>query len=172
MIQEVTPAGALVWSWDTLDHIPVTEIATRVGPRPTSRPMTSTTSTRSEPTAQDRVIISYRHLDAVFDVDKTTGQIVYKLGGSSRPESLSVVNDPVLSGSGFGGQHDARVLPDGTLSDPRQRIVKGRAPRALRYQIDLTSTPHTATLVEQVTDPAVPVSSVAAVPAGSPAATG
>jgi hypothetical protein len=58
-----------------------------------------------------------------------------------------------MTGSGFGGQHDARILSDGTLTIHDNGSMKNRNPRAVRYQIDLTSIPHTATLIEQITDP-------------------
>ena len=156
LIQEVTASGALVWSWDTYDHIPVTETQPEWGGNRGAFDLYHFNSIGAD--GSGRVIISYRHLNALYDVDKTTGQIVYKLGGSTRPESLTVVNDPLMTGSGFGGQHDARILSDGTLSVHDNGSGKNRPPRAARYQIDLTSTPHKATLVEQVTDANVPSS--------------
>jgi class 3 adenylate cyclase len=56
-------------------------------------------------------------LNAVFDIDQRSGNILWKLGGSATPESLRITNDPVFTnGSHFGGQHDARLLPDGTVT--------------------------------------------------------
>ena len=59
----------------------------------------------------------YRHLDAAYRVSGSDGNVVWKLGGTARPESLTILNDPeFVTGSGFGGQHDARVLSDGTVT--------------------------------------------------------
>jgi hypothetical protein len=65
-----------------------------------------------------------------------------------------VVNDAVFTGGGsFSGQHDARLLPDGTVTlfDNGSRANPTRNPRAVRYRIDTTA--KTATLLEQITDP-------------------
>ena len=43
-------------------------------------------------------LLSFRHLDAVYDIDQASGNILWKLGGSARPESLTVLNDPVFAG--------------------------------------------------------------------------
>ena len=62
------------------------------------------------------------------------------------------MNDPVFTGgSHFGGQHDARLLGDGTVTLFDDGTHLGRAPRAVRYQIDAGSP--TATMVEQLTRP-------------------
>jgi Arylsulfotransferase (ASST) len=149
-VQEVTPDGALVWSWWASDHIPLSEVpdawcSTIVNATP--RDVTHINSI--EPTG-DGFVISFRHLDAIYKVSTSDGAIEWKLGGVTRPESLSFVDDPI---GGFAGQHDARILSDGTLSlhDNGFHAASSRAPRAVRYTIDTTA--KTATLVEQKNDP-------------------
>jgi Arylsulfotransferase (ASST) len=62
-----------------------------------------------------------------------------------------VLNDPVFtSGGSFSGQHDARVLRDGTLTLFDNGSKKNRPPRGVRYRLDLSL--RTATLLESVTD--------------------
>lgn len=160
VIEEIEPDGTVVWSWSTADHIPVTEM----DPQWFSQFITSASAPYDvfhinsiEPTGTG-FIMSFRHLDAIYNVDKATGDIVWKLGGSSRPESLTIVNDPVLQSSGFGGQHDARLLSDGSLTLHDNGTGRSRAPRAVRYQLDTGAVPGTATLVEQVGDPAMTTS--------------
>lgn len=99
------------------------------------------------------LVFSARHADAVYAVDRGTGAVVWKLGGTPSPESLAFVGDPY---GGFGGQHDARILPDGTLTLHDNGTGLGRPPRAVRYRLDLAA--RTATLVEQITDPSVTAS--------------
>ncbi len=41
--------------------------------------------------------MSFRHLDAVYSVRKIDGSVDWKLGGTARPESLTVLNDPVAA---------------------------------------------------------------------------
>ena len=99
-----------------------------------------------------RVQVSLRHTDAVYRIDKPTGNIVWKLGGTPRPESLTVNNDPVFaSGSTISGQHDARLLPDGSLTLYDNGTNRNRPPRAVRYAINPYD--KTATLLESISDP-------------------
>jgi hypothetical protein len=61
--------------------------------------------------------------------------------------------------NGFGGQHDARLLSDGTtVTVYDDGTGLSRPPRAVSYQIDTTASPPTATLVEQQTDSLAPSS--------------
>ncbi len=159
VIEEVTPDGTVVWSWDAFDHIPVTEM----DPQWRGQYVVSGTAPydvyhwNSIEDTGSGFIVSFRHLDAVYDIDQTSAAIVWKLGGSTVPGSLTVNGDPVFTGgSHFGGQHDARLLADGTVTLFDDGTNLGRAPRAVRYQIDAGA--HTATLVESVTDPGIPAS--------------
>ncbi len=52
----------------------------------------------------------------------------------------------------FGGQHDARLVGN-TLTLFDNGSLRGRAPRALRFQLDLVA--RTATLVNEIENPAV-----------------
>jgi hypothetical protein len=157
VIQEITPQGAVVWSWDTMTHIPLSE----ANP---DRKFDSIcvqgdayhwNAIEATPTGY---ILSFRHLDAIYAINRTTTLVEWKLGGSHRTESLTVQQDPVFDGGGdFGGQHDARLLGDGTVTLHDNGTGFNRPPRAVRYQIDTTN--KTATLVESHEDPLVPSSS-------------
>ncbi len=135
VVQEIDPAdGSVVWSWNTFDHIPVTEMdpqwyAAYIAAPPTPCGYDVYHWNAIEPTGTG-FILSYRHLDAVYRIDQATGNVEWKLGGSARPESLTVVGDPVFSGgSHFGGQHDARLQADGTVSLFDDGSDLGRGPR-------------------------------------------
>ena len=82
VIQELTPAGAVVWSWDTADHISVAETDPQWRPQLTMAPYDAYHWNSIEAT-DTGYIVSFRHLDAVFDIDKATGDITWKLGGST-----------------------------------------------------------------------------------------
>jgi hypothetical protein len=100
----------------------------------------------------DTVLLSMRQTDAVYAIDRTTGAILWKLGGTPTPQSLTVLGDPYAS-QPLGGQHDARLLPDGTVSMFDDGSLLGRPPRAVRYRIDTVA--RTATMIQQITDPTV-----------------
>jgi arylsulfotransferase ASST len=152
-LQQVSSGGSLVWDWKSQDHITLAETG-RHWPWAVNNGYDINHWNSIEP-AGDSVIASFRHLDAVYKIRKSTGNIVWKLGGTNTPQSLTVKNDP--RGYTLGAQHDARLLSDGTLTVFDNRTNLGnKTPRAVRYRIDQAA--GTATLLESITDPAVPAS--------------
>jgi hypothetical protein len=165
IIQEVTPAGQLVWSWDTADHIALSETDWNW----TSRGITTSWNGATAydvihmnsiqlldngscldtiPQSCD-IVFSARHLDAVYSINMATGAINWKLGGTLvAGESLAFVGDPDAN---FSGQHFARILPDGTLTVHDNGSLLGRPPRAVDYHLDIPNM--TATFLGQVVDP-------------------
>jgi hypothetical protein len=153
VIQEVAPDGTIVWSWDAYDHIPVGEMDPEfAGPALLVGAPYDVYHWNSFEYTDTGIVMSFRHLDAVYDIDHTTGDIIWKLGGSPRPESLTVLDDPLVPTVGFGGQHDARMTSDGILSLHDNGTARARPPREVRYQIDTTTTPGTATMIESLSD--------------------
>jgi plastocyanin len=152
-LQQVSPGGDLVWAWKSQHHIALAETG-RWWPWAVDHGYDIEHWNSIEP-AGNSVIASFRHLDAVYKIRKSTGKIAWKLGGTRTPRSLEVRNDP--RNYTFGAQHDARLLGDGTLTvfDNRSNLAKKR-PRAVRYRIDQQA--GTATLVQSITDPDVTVS--------------
>ena len=155
-IQEVTPAGRVVWAWSSKDHIALSETGERWWRRGPTRHGYDLVHANSVEPDGDGVIVSARHLNAIYRIDKASGEIDWKLGGSSRPESLVVpghLGDELL----FGGQHDARLHGDGTLTLFDNETLDPRPPRALRYRIDPIA--RVATPLEAIGNPAVSESS-------------
>jgi Arylsulfotransferase (ASST)/Fibronectin type III domain len=164
----------VVWRWTASDHIPITEMAPEWFKNYVKEPPTQFYDLyhwNSIDYSSHGLVLSFRHLDAIYDVDWSTGNIVWKLGGTTTAQSLTVdpSNDPVFASTptGFGGQHDARLLPDGTLTLHDNGNINGsssplgngdaslspnRLPRFLRYQINTATM--TATLLETRTDSA------------------
>ncbi len=156
-LQQVSADGQLVWDWKSEDHISLDETG-RWWPwamRYQAVGGYDILHWNSIEPDGDSVIVSFRHLDAVYKIDKATGDIIWKLGGTPTPQSLTVVGDH--HANLLGGQHDARLLPDGTLTvfDDRT-MLSDKRPRALRFRIDEQA--GTATLLESITDSRVPVS--------------
>jgi len=107
----------------------------------------------------DDVLVSMRNIDALLRIDKDTGNIVWKIGGTPSPQSLTVldaagqpVEEPPL-----GGQHTARVLPDGTITAYDNGSLLPRLPRAMRFHVDDIA--RTATIVETVYHPGITMGS-------------
>jgi arylsulfotransferase ASST len=155
-LQQVTRNGQLVWSWNTFDHISLAETGRWWNEPATGSEPYDIVHWNSIHPSGDAVIASFRHLDAVYKIDKGTGEVVWKLGGTTTPESLTVLGDPRTYT--LGAQHDARLLSDGTLTvfDNRSYLTPSQPPRAVRFRIDEQT--GTATLLQSITDPDVPAS--------------
>jgi len=153
-VQEITPGGALVWSWKASDHLSPGDISVRW--RDTCTVATPADIYHFNSVEPDRggYVLSMRHLDAVLRIDRRTGRIDWKLGGTQSPESLVPIGDAETAAGGLGGQHDARILPDGTLTVHDNGTRAAHPTRAVRYRLDLRA--RTATLLEDVRDPDVP----------------
>jgi arylsulfotransferase ASST len=150
-LQQVTPDGQLVWDWKSQDHTSLGETG-RWWPYAIDHAYDITHWNAIEPNGGS-VIASFRNLDAIYKIDKSTGNIVWKLGGTTTAKSLTVLNDP--HSHPLGGQHDVRLLADGTVTlfDNRSYLEPDATPEAVRFRIDEQA--GTATLLQSITDPAV-----------------
>lgn len=163
VVREVSPANQVLWTWKS---------ATKTTPGVTGgleRPIPLRDGSGEaydlvhansvSANGSDSAIVSLRAYDVVLNVSRKTGETLWQLGGRSTPERLTVIGDPETRP--LVGQHDARLLADGTLSVFDNGTTKDgfvRAPRAVRYRIDPAA--KTATFISQITDPAVPKSSI------------
>jgi hypothetical protein len=119
-IEELDPTGNIVWSWLATDHIdPVLESLTQV-----ASPVNGTSAVDAfhcnaiDVDSTGNLLVSMRHTSSVFYVDRTSGQIQWKLGGTAFNKDgaklIQVVNDP--GELGFSQQHDARFQANGNIS--------------------------------------------------------
>jgi len=164
-IQELTPEGKVVWAWSSKGRISPSEntwwddIRSAQSKRPPDERSYDLVHINSMEPDGGGIIVSFRFLDAVYRIDRNTKRITWKLGGTKRPESLTVKKDP-LGKRPLGGNHDARKYDDGTLTvydnGASGGPAKRRRPRAVRYRIDTKK--ETATLLESVDEGAIPVS--------------
>ena len=159
VIELIGPGNKVLWSWDALAHLnPITETAPQwYSSTPLSTGDYDVFHMNSVAYSNGALLVSFRHLDAIFGINASTGAIVMKMGGSTDPQSYTVLNDPIFTGGGtFCGQHDARVVGTNLLTVHDNGSNCGRAPRAVEYSLNPTA--KTATLVTSVTDSRAPSS--------------
>jgi hypothetical protein len=113
-IEEFDPTtGALVWTWAATDHFDPAKSCTE----PTLAPPLADggkvidtfhcNSIDVDP-VNGNLLVSARQMDSVFYIERTTGSVLWKMGG--RDASIDdATYVPVASP--FSGQHDARLLP-------------------------------------------------------------
>jgi hypothetical protein len=158
-VQEVRPDGTVAWSWNSKDHIDLAETPQRwrdtvyglPNNLPDGREGFDWIHMNSFEKTGDTIVLSFRHLDAVYAIDRATGNVIWKLGGTNTAESLTVNGDP--ESNPLGGQHYARVLPNGDLTVYDNNTDESASPRAVRYRINMFN--ETATFVEALNDPDV-----------------
>jgi hypothetical protein len=114
-IEEHDSNDAVVWSWNILQHLdPVIDcmypqISNIPGPGGAVVVDPFHCNSIDVDPANGNLLVSARHTDSVFYVDKLSGQIIWKMGGSPFTKDnatyVSVKGDP------FHRQHDARLQP-------------------------------------------------------------
>jgi len=141
VVQEIDTNGALVWSWSAADHVDAT--------KESLEPAVNTVDGASvvdpfhcnsiEVDASGNLLVSMRHTNALYYVDRSTGVVQWKLGGTAYTKDggqlITVANDPEGT---FSMQHDARFQPNGDVSmfdDHGAPDATGVA-RGVEYAID------------------------------------
>jgi len=140
VVQEIDGTGGVVWSWDSADHVDPTETTLPLrfpdGLGGTAVDLVHCNSI--DPRPDGSIYLSGRHIDSVLHIDRASGKVVDKIGGTARNKDgaahFSVVNDPF---GGFARQHDARILPNGhlLLFDDRTGLT-GSTARAAEYVLN------------------------------------
>jgi len=157
-IHELDAAVHTVWTWSALDHFGYDEVTfpQRFGLYPSEPhggevdPFHLNSLARVDD-GSGGYVVSARHLDAIFRVDRATGDVLWKLGGATpgtdpKPQ-LTIVGDPL---GGPLRAHDARLTGNVlTLLDNRSG-TSGPA-RAVAYAIDTVA--NTATMLWEIRDP-------------------
>ncbi|HKP90961.1 MAG TPA: arylsulfotransferase family protein [Thermoleophilaceae bacterium] len=157
-IQELDERGKRVWTWSTRGHVGLGETSPWLHRLLFEQPAITFPGGRVYDTVHmnsvepfgSRLVFSLRHTDAVYEIDRRTGRVAWKLGGVRTKRSLEIVGDPVSPS--FDGQHDARFAGDrNSLTVYDNGILHKRPPRAVEYRIDRKK--RTATFVNAVSFP-------------------
>ena len=148
--QEVQPDGTTDYSWLSAGHINPTDSVnyeSSLVPYPgVTGDLWDWNHINAVQPYENGYLVSFRDAGAVYYIDKSTGDVVWKLGGTDDPgESLTILGDSLAS-TDFSAQHDVRAWPDGTVSVFDNGTNNLLAPRVLRFSIDAAA--GTATLVQ------------------------
>ena len=149
-VQEIDPSGSLVWSWLASEHIdPVLESIEPAIDSVNDASVVDLFHCNSiEVDSSGNLLLSSRHSNALFYVDRATGTVLWKVGGNAYNKDgathVQVVGDPESS---FNLQHDARFLPNGDITLFDDHGATAGVARGVEYAIDHQA--NTATLAFQ-----------------------
>jgi hypothetical protein len=107
VVQEIDIAtGRVMFEWHSLDHIALEE---SYGVPTDEEPWDYVHVNSVELDAEDNFILSARHTNAVYRVERATGRVLWRLNGKRSDFKMG-------EGTPFAYQHDARVHANGELS--------------------------------------------------------
>jgi hypothetical protein len=141
-IVEITPAGELVWSWDSFDHLDpqrrregFNNVVPIIDPD-TQQNSNDWTHANGMLWADGIIYLSLRHQDWILAIDHASGEVLWRLGDEG-----DFALDP--GSTWFFHQHSPQWQPDGTLmlydnavGNPDQPDSEADS-HAVRYALDL-----------------------------------
>ncbi len=132
VIQEQDENHLVIFEWSTFDHFDVSDCTTNsllLGPVVDYAHCNSI-----DVDTEGNLLLSSRHMDEITKIDHSTGEIIWRMGGSrSKNNMFTFVNDSTSTFTGFSHQHCARWLPNGNMlvfdngnlkTPPHSRVVE------------------------------------------------
>jgi hypothetical protein len=156
IVQELDIQSAeVLFEWHSIDHIALEE--TYVTPSedhyPSNYPGIDYFHLNSIDVDHDNnLLVSARETSALYKIDRKSGEIIWRLGGKQSDFKMG-------EGTRFAFQHDARRLPDGTISifDNGSLIFENGTPKAVEESraivLELDEERMRASLVREYTHP-------------------
>jgi hypothetical protein len=141
----------VLFEWHSLDHVGLDE-SYATGSQD-GRPGLDYFHVNSiEVDHDNNLLVSARETSAIYKIDRSTGEIIWRLGGKRSDLEMG-------EGTRFAFQHDARRLPDGTISifDNGTTVFHGKVPEAVEGSrgivLGLDERKMSASLVREYTHP-------------------
>jgi hypothetical protein len=152
IVQELDiQTGEVLFEWRSIDHIALEE--TYVTPAEDHYPGIDYFHLNSiEVEPDNNLLISARETSAVYKIDRNSGDVIWRLGGKKSDFEMG-------PGTRFAFQHDARRLPEGTISifDNGSLVFEKGTPKAVEESraivLELDEERMRASLVREYTHP-------------------
>lgn len=137
-IEELDAAGNLVFSWQASDHIdPVQE---SLVPAQSAAYIDVYHCNSIDADAGGNLLLSVRFANALYYIDRSTGQVTWKLGGSAySKDGAALIHVEGDAQTTFNLQHDARFRPNGNVSLFDDHGVAPGVARGIEYAINHTT---------------------------------
>ncbi|MFN3307048.1 MAG: aryl-sulfate sulfotransferase, partial [Candidatus Kapaibacteriota bacterium] len=114
-IQEINyRTKQVVWEWNALEHFSILDATEDITLE--SNYIRPFHINSIELLSDGNLLISCRHLDEITKINRSTGEIVWRMGGRKcRNNQFVFVNDTINNFFGFSHQHDPRELSNGNI---------------------------------------------------------
>jgi hypothetical protein len=153
IVQELDiETGEVLFEWKSLDHIGLDESYGKPGEDLGYPGIDYFHINSIDVDHDDNLLISARKTSAVYKIDRNTGEVIWRLGGKKSDFEMG-------EGTRFAYQHDARRLPDGTISifDNGSTVFENGLPKAVEESrviiVDPDERKMRASLVHEYTHP-------------------
>jgi outer membrane protein assembly factor BamB len=130
-IQHRSAGGEVLFSWSPFDHIAI-DLSILDPADLSARPINWTHGNAIDLRDDGSVVISYRNLNELLNIDTHTGDVIWRLGGKS--SSFSMENS---SPAPFRHQHGVRAVGSDILL--LDNLGETGTSRGERYQLDLSA---------------------------------
>ena len=152
IVQELDiETGQVLFEWRSLEHVGLDETYSKPG-QDIDYPGIDYFHINSIDVDHDaNLLVSARKTSAVYKVERNTGEIIWRLGGKKSDFEMA-------EGTRFAYQHDARRLPDGTISifDNGATVFENGYPKVIEESraiiLKLDEQKMTASLVREYTN--------------------
>ena len=147
ILQELNPFKNVIFQWRSWDHYKITDVMPDINLLDSIIDYVHANAIDVD--TDGNFLLSARHLDEITKINRTTGDIIWRLGGKNN--QFHFINDTI----GFSHQHCIRKIANGdiTMFD-NGNLHKVQISRAVEYKLDETN--KTATLVwEYKNDPVI-----------------
>jgi Arylsulfotransferase (ASST) len=153
IVQELDmETGEILFEWHSLDHVGIDETYSKPDEDEDYPGIDYFHINSIDVDHDNNLLVSARKTFAVYKIDRNTGEIIWRLGGKKSDFEMG-------PGTRFAYQHDARRLPDGTISifDNGTTVVRNNDPIAIEETrtivLELDEQKMKATLLREYTNP-------------------
>ena len=154
-VNQVSPEGVKLFSWNASEHIPPTMIIKSYIPEgPRKNYLDFFHCNSIDVVNPEKFIISSRNTDAIYQINKNTSEVMWKLGGHWWPGvSLRAQNFKRAVGKETIAQHDARYLGNGLYSYFDNESHANKPARGVVFRVTETGNTRTAKMLTEFANP-------------------
>lgn len=124
------------WEWNTWDHFSITDATSDIDLTATSIRYCHVNTVSKD--SDGNLLISSRHMDEVTKISRSTGNLIWRMGGNScKNNQFNFIGDTVAGFYGFSHQHDIRRLANGNIMLLDNGNLKNQTySRVVEYKLD------------------------------------